>query len=210
MAHFRKPLALAAALNGVIVVGEAAFGIQANSLSLLMDSIHNLSDQLVLVFLYLAFILPRGISRNLLRSANIFNSVGLIGVSGLLLWQAFERFLHPAPVAGAIAVAVGIAASAGNWAVALLLREPGRDNAAVRLAYVHNLGDVYVSLAPVATGLVVTFTGYSFIDPLIATGVALWFMTSTGAEAFSSHEELLWPEKIICGHPDHEDAASVN
>ena len=52
MAHFRKPLALAAALNGVIVVGEAAFGIQANSLSLLMDSIHNLSDQLVLVFLY--------------------------------------------------------------------------------------------------------------------------------------------------------------
>jgi len=210
MAHFRTPLALAAMLNGAIFVGEAAFGIQANSLSLLMDSIHNLADQLVLVFLYLAFILPRGISRNLLRSANIFNSGGLIGVSGLLLWQAIERFLHPAPVAGAIAVAAGIAASAGNWAVARLLREPGRDYVAVRLACIHNLADVYVSLAPVAAGLLVASTGYSFIDPLIATGVALWFVTSTGAEALASRDELLWPEKFICGHPDHEDAAPVN
>ena len=40
-----------------------------------MDSVHNLSDELALVFLYLAFALPLGLSRNLLRSANVFNSI---------------------------------------------------------------------------------------------------------------------------------------
>ena len=50
-----------------------------------MDSIHNFSDELALLFLFLAFVLSRGVSRMLLRSANLFNSVGLVLVSGLLL-----------------------------------------------------------------------------------------------------------------------------
>ena len=95
MAHYRKPLAAAVALNGAIFVVEAVAGFQAHSLSLVMDSIHNLSDQMALVFLYLAFILPQGVSRNLLRSANLFNSAGLVAISGLLLWQAIERALVP-------------------------------------------------------------------------------------------------------------------
>jgi len=209
MAHFRKPLAIAAALNGAIFVGEAGFGLQANSLSLVMDGIHNLSDQLALTFLYLAFVLPLGISRNLIRSANVFNSVGLMLVSGLLLWQAVERFFHPAPVAGSVAVVVGIGAAFANWLVARFLREPGRDNAAIRLAYVHNLGDVYVSLAPVAAGLLVALTGYSVIDPLIAAAVAVWFIASTGREALTSRDELIWPEKIVCGHAEHRGAAAA-
>src|SRR2546428_10806661 len=96
MSHYRKPLAAAAALNAAIVVVETAAGYQADSLSLIMDAIHNFSDELALIFLYLAFVLSRGVSRNLLRSANLFNSVGLVLVSGLLLWQVVERVLHPA------------------------------------------------------------------------------------------------------------------
>ena len=98
MAHYRKPLAAAVAVNTAIFVVEAIAGFQAQSLSLLMDSVHNLSDELALILIYLAFILPQGISRNLLRSANIFNSVGLLAVSALLLWQSIERLLHPKPV----------------------------------------------------------------------------------------------------------------
>src|SRR5919204_5166304 len=98
MAHFRRPLAAAAALNGAIFVVEALAGYQANSLSLLMDAVHNLSDQAALVLLYFALILSAGVSRTLLRSANLFNSVGLVAVSGLLLWRAAERILVPAPV----------------------------------------------------------------------------------------------------------------
>src|SRR5882672_9672897 len=98
MAHYRKPLAAAVALNSAIFAVEAVAGFQAQSLSLIMDSVHNLSDEMALVFLYLAFILSQGVSRNLLRSANVFNSVGLVAVSALLLWQVVERLLHPVVV----------------------------------------------------------------------------------------------------------------
>src|ERR1700730_12389991 len=207
MAHYRKPLAAAAALNTAIFVVEAAAGFQADSLSLLMDSVHNLSDEMALVFLYLAFVLPHGVSRHLLRSANVFNSVGLVLVSAVLLWQAFERMLHPAPVVGSVAIAVGLFAAAANWGVARLLLAPSRRNAAIRHAYIHNIGDVYVSLAPVGAGLLVSLIGYSIFDPLIAAGIAAWIIVSTVREVFASSEELIWPEKIVCGHSDHEETA---
>jgi len=155
----------------------------------------------------LAFVLPHGISRHLLRSANVFNSVGLLLVSGLLLWQAAERILHPAPVVGSVAVVVGLLAAAANWSVARLLLAPSRNNAAIRLAYIHNIGDVYVSLAPVAAGLLVSLTSYPIFDPLIAAGIAVWIIASTVREVFASSEELIWPEKIVCGHSDQEEAA---
>jgi len=138
MAHYRKPVAAAVALNTAIFVVETIAGFQAQSLSLIMDSIHNLSDEMALVALYLAFVLPLGVSRNLLRSANFFNSVGLVVVSGLLLWQAVERVLSPIPVQGLIPIVVGIAAALANWGVALLLWKPSQNNAAIRLAYIHN------------------------------------------------------------------------
>jgi cation diffusion facilitator family transporter len=207
MAHYRKPLATAAALNTAIFVVEAVAGFQADSLSLLMDSVHNLSDEMALVFLYLAFVLPHGVSRHLLRSANVFNSVGLMLVSAVLLWQAVERMLHPAPVVGSVAIAVGLFAAAANWGVARLLLAPSRRNAAIRLAYIHNIGDVYVSLAPVGAGLLVSLIGYSIFDPLIAAGIAAWIIVSTVREVFASGEELIWPEKIVCGHSDHEEEA---
>jgi Co/Zn/Cd efflux system component len=52
MAHYRKPLAAAVGLNTAIIVGEAVAGWHANSLSLLMDSLHNLSDEMALVFVF--------------------------------------------------------------------------------------------------------------------------------------------------------------
>ena len=207
MAHYRRPLAAAAALNTAIFVVEAVAGFKADSLSLIMDSVHNLSDEMALVFLYLAFVLPHGISRHLLRSANGFNSVGLLLVSALLLWLAAERILHPAAVVGSIAIVVGLLAAAANWGVARLLLAPSRNNAAIRLAYIHNIGDVYVSLAPVAAGLLVSLTGYSIFDPLIAAAIAVWIIVTTVREVFASSEELIWPEKIVCGHSDHEEAA---
>ena len=104
---------------------------------------------------------------------------------------------------GVIPIVVGLAAAAGNWGLARLLLKPSRGNAAIRLAYIHNLGDVWVSLAPVMAGVLLIITGYSFFDPLIAGGIAFWIIVSTAREVFESHEELIWPEKIVCGHPDH-------
>lgn len=175
-----------------------------------MDSVHKLSDEMALVVIYLVFILPQGVSRNLLRSANVFNSVGLIAVSALLLWQAVERIIHPVPIVGAVPVAVGLVAAAANWGVARLLREPGRNNAAIRLAYIHNIGDVYVSLAPVLAGVLVSLSGRSFFDLIIAGGIAIRIVASTLREVISSRDELISPEKIICGHPGEGGAPAVS
>jgi Co/Zn/Cd efflux system component len=95
MAHYRKPLAVAAALNAAIFIVEAAAGFEARSLSLVMDGIHNLSDEMALVLLYLAFVLSEGVSRKLLRSANMFSSVGLIAIRGCCSGRRSSNFSTP-------------------------------------------------------------------------------------------------------------------
>jgi cobalt-zinc-cadmium efflux system protein len=192
----------AVALNTAIFGVEAVTGFAAQSLSLVMDAVHNLSDELALVALWLAFIVSRGPSRTLLRGANIFNSAGLIAVSAVLLWQAVERFLNPLPVPGIVPITVGLLAALANWGVARLLRAPSEHNAAIRLAYIHNLGDVWVSLAPVVAGVLLLTTGQSFFDPLIAGAIAAWIIITTAKEILGSHDELIWPHKIVCDHPN--------
>jgi len=170
-----------------------------------MDSVHNFSDEIALVFLFLAFILPTALSRNLQRSANLFNSLGLVAVSGLVVWQAFGRLRHPAPVVGAVPIGVGLMAAAANWGVARLLLRPSTHNPSIRLAYLHNLGDVLVSLAPVLAGALITFTGRFFFDPLMALLIACWLIWSTLSEVCSSHNQLIWPYEMMCGHsPDEQ------
>jgi cation diffusion facilitator family transporter len=204
MAHHQRAIRAAVLLNTGIFGVELIAGWEAASLSLIMDGIHNFSDQLAMVAIWLAFLVSKGPSRTLLRGANILNSVGLIAVSGILLWQAVERFLNPVPVVGFVPMAVGLAAAAANYGVARLLREPSEHNAAIRLAYIHNLGDVWVSLAPALAGILLITTGYSFFDPLIAGGVAIWFIASTGRKVLESHNELIWPERLVCCHTGHD------
>jgi cobalt-zinc-cadmium efflux system protein len=201
MAHYRKRLGAAVGLNTVIIVGEAVAGWQAQSLSLLMDSIHNLSDEMALIFLLLAFLLPTALSRTLLRSANTLNSLGLLVMSAVLVWEAIVRLRHPMPMVGGVSVVIGLAAAAGNGGVAWLLREPGKHNTAIRLAYVHNLGDVGVSFAPVVAGLLVMLSGQGVVDAVTAGVVAVWLIWSTLREMLAAREALLWPEDAVCGHP---------
>jgi Co/Zn/Cd efflux system component len=200
MAHVRKPLITATALNTSIFLAEAIAGYHAHSLSLLMDSVHNLSDELALICLCLAYLLPLRLSRPLQRSANLLNSAGLIAISGLLVWQAMERLMVPTAVLGTFPVVVGMLAAVGNGGVARLLRHVRDQNPAIRFAYLHNLGDVYVSLAPVAAGLLVTVSGQSLFDPLMALLVALWLIATTVQEICSADDALLWPENAVCGH----------
>ena len=98
----------------------------------------------------------------------------------------------------------GLAAAFGNWAVARLLREPARRSAAIRWSYLHNLGDVYVSLAPVVAGLLVMLTRLPVIDAAIALAIAVWFVATTARELIGSRAELIWPDGLSCDHPSRE------
>lgn len=208
MAHYRRPVGAAVILNTMIFVVEAIAGFKAHSLSLIMDAVHNLSDEAALLFLFLAFVLPLPRSRALQRWANLLNSVGLVVVSGLVIWQAAERLLHPVPVLGVVSIVIGLLAAVANWGVARLLVEPSRRNPAIRLAYLHNMGDVLVSLAPVASGTLIALTGRSFFDPLVALLIAAWIIWSTSLAVIQAQEELIWPEQLVCGHDRDERAAA--
>jgi cobalt-zinc-cadmium efflux system protein len=178
-------------LNTMIFGVEAVAGLKAQSLSLIMDSVHNLSDEAALLFLFLAFVLPLTMSRTLQRWANLLNAVGLVAVSSVVVRQALERLLHPAPVLGRVPITIGLLAAAANWGVPRLLVEPSRRNPTIRLAYLHNLGDVLVSLAPVAAGSLIALTGRSFFDPLVALLIASWILWSTSHEVIQSREEMI-------------------
>ncbi len=188
------------ALNTAVFMVEAIAGVRANSASLIMDAVHNFSDELALICLFLAYCMAVRVSKSLQRSANLFNSVGLIAVSGLILWQALNLLLHPRPVIGWMPMTIGLAAAAGNWGVARVLRPWQAQNAAIRLAYLHNLGDVYVSLLPALAGVLISISGLSLFDPLLAAVVALWIIASTVQEFRRSGEALLWPENVTCAH----------
>jgi len=204
MAHRRKPLRLALALNTIVLVVELGAGLGANSLSLIIDSVHNLSDELGLALLFLAYTLPAGVSGTLVRSANFFNSIGLLAISAWLAWQSLERLAAPAPVVALGPVLAGLLGVAGNWGVAGALRRAGRHDVAIRLAYVHNLGDVFMSCAPIAAGVLVLVSGRAVFDPIVALGLAIAIVAGTVRELARGGEELLWPPVVVCGHDQSE------
>lgn len=204
MAHRRPPLMRALQLNTGVLVVEIAAGIGANSFSLIMDGVHNLSDEVALLLLVFAYTFRAGLSGRLLRFANLFNSVGLLAVCAFLVWRVVERLSYPVEVLGVVPIVAGLIGAVGNWGVARVLREPSKEDVAIRLAYVHNLGDTLVSLIPVAAGILILTSGSFLFDSLFALLIAAVVIITTLHAVIGSHKELLWPENVSCGHPASE------
>src|SRR5258706_15143741 len=79
VAHFRKPPAAAVSPNTAVFATEAIASVGAGSLSLLMDAVHNFSDELALLCLLAAYVFTVSLSRGLQRVANLLNSLGRVG-----------------------------------------------------------------------------------------------------------------------------------
>jgi cation diffusion facilitator family transporter len=207
MSHRRPPLMRALQLNTVVLIVEIAAGIGSNSFSLIMDGIHNLSDEVALVLLVLAYSLRTGISGKLLRYANLFNSVGLLVICAFLILRVIERLSHPVEVFGLVPIVAGLIGAVANWGVARVLREPSKEDVAIRLAYVHNLSDTLVSLIPVGAGVLIFVSGSFLFDSLFALLIAAVVVITTLQAVIGSHEELLWPENVACGHASGKPSA---
>jgi cobalt-zinc-cadmium efflux system protein len=200
VAHRRKPLAWALALNTAVLIVEVGGGVGSGSLSLILDGIHNLSDELALALLVLAYTVRTGISGRFLRYANLFNSVGLLAICAFFLWQVFERLTRPVSVIGALTVITVLLGALGNWGVARVLRSFISDDPAIRLAYAHNLSDTLLSLVPVVSGALVMISGQYIFDPIATLVIVVVIVVGTVQSFAGSHRELLWPENVACGH----------
>jgi cobalt-zinc-cadmium efflux system protein len=103
-----------------------------------------------------------------------------------------------------VPIVAGLIGALANWGVARVLRESSKEDAAIRLAYVHNLGDTLVSLIPVAAGILIFVSGNVVFDSLFALLIAAVIIIGTLQVAIGSYKELLWPENVSCGHSGTE------
>lgn len=200
MGHLRRPLLIALMINTAIFSLEVLAGMGSNSVSLAMDGIHNLSDEGALLFLFLAYSLSRKASPGFVRTANLLNTAGLLVVSAFMVWQGVDRLLHPKPILGWVPVVVGLMAAAGNYAVARALRGGAKEDAAIQLAYVHNLGDAWISFGPVLAGILILWTGVRLFDVIIAIALAGLILVPTLRTVMTRGADLVWPATTACAN----------
>lgn len=189
-------MGIAALLTGGFMFIELAGGIVANSLALIADAGHMLTDFAALALAWFAFRLARrpadwkrtyGFDRFQVLVA-FTNGLALFVIAGWIVYEAISRLIAgEAHVAGGIMVVIGVAGLLVNVISFLLLRGADRENLNVRGAALHVLGDLLGSVAALIAGAVIMLTGWTPIDPLLSILVALiilrsgWFVVTESA-----------------------------
>ena len=179
----KKGLRIAIGITAVILLLEFFGGLATNSLALLSDAGHMLSDVSSLVFSLLAMWLAAkpptadkhyGYSRVEILAA-LLNGVTLFVIAGLILYEAYHRFLAPEPVSSLQMMVIAVIGLLANLLSAWALLHQGdvQSNINIRSAYLHVLGDALGSVGAIAAGLLMYFGNWYLADPLISVFVAL-------------------------------------
>lgn len=174
-------------LNLSFVIIEAGVGFWQDSLSLLSDAGHNLSDVLSLVLVLVAFRLAKVHSNNRFTYGykkstvliSLLNAIILLVAVGAIIVESIHKFRTPVEVNGAAiswTAAVGIVI---NGATALLLMRGQKHDLNVRGAFLHMAADTLVSVGVVVSGIVIYYTGWYVIDPIISLVIAAVILVST-------------------------------
>ncbi|KAF0969396.1 MULTISPECIES: cation diffusion facilitator family transporter [Gordonia] len=177
------PMVLAVALIGGFFVVELVTGIVVNSLALIADAGHMLTDVVALIMGLIALLLGRHGRTTDTRSfgwhrAEVFtavaNAVLLIGVAAFVLFEAIERIGNDPQVPGLTLIVVALLGLAVNLVVMLLLRADAQESIAVRGAYLEVLADAVGSVGVLIAGIVALTTGWGYADIVVAVLIALW------------------------------------
>ncbi len=168
-------------INVGFMVVEVTIGLIANSVALLSDAAHMLTDAgaigLALAAVRLAERPPSGsftfgLKRTEILSAQV-NGAALLVLAGVIGFEAVRRLGSPVDVDGAFVIAVGVAGAFANGAAAMALGRANRASLNVEGAFMHNLADLYSSLAAAAAGVVIVTTGFDSADGIAALTVCV-------------------------------------
>ncbi|MFC5469369.1 cation diffusion facilitator family transporter [Cohnella suwonensis] len=184
----KRGLTIALLITGAILILEFAGGLITNSLALLSDSGHMLSDasSLALSLVALWFTTkpasPRktfGFHRFEILAA-LFNGATLFVVAGFILWEAIRRFSAPPEVSSLSMILIACVGLVANLMSAFALMRQGdvKNNINLRSAYLHVLGDALGSVGAVAAGLIMLVTDWYIADPIISVFVSLLILRS--------------------------------
>jgi len=175
-ASFNRAFAIGIGLNIAYVIGEAAFGVMANSLALLSDAGHNLGDVLALGLAWMASLMARkapsarytyGLRGSSILAA-LSNAVILLVVTGGIAWAAILRLLNPEPSAGITVMVVPAVGVAVNGVTAWMFASGRKGDVNVRAAFMHMASDALVAAGVVAAGAVIWFTHWMWLDPAVS------------------------------------------
>jgi cobalt-zinc-cadmium efflux system protein len=180
-----KRMAIAMLITLVFVIVEASAGWFSNSLALLSDAGHNLTDVLALALAWIAIRLSQrpashkhtyGFHRAGILSA-LINSTTLVIISLWIFYEAYQRFMSPPEVKSVVMIAVGMLAVMVNLVTALMVRQGSENDLNIRSAFVHLMGDVISTIGATLAGVVILFTSWDWLDPLLSVfigGLILW------------------------------------
>lgn len=184
---FNKAFAVGIALNVAFVAIEVIFGLIADSLALIADAGHNLSDVMTLLLAWGAAALaarrasPRhtyGLRRGTILASLTSSSLLLVAMGGIA-WEAIERLQSPAPVQGGIVIGVAAVGVLINSATAWLFASGRAHDLNIRAAFLHMAGDAAVSAAVVVGGIGVLLAGWLWLDPMITLLIVIVIVIGT-------------------------------
>lgn len=186
-ANYNRAFAVGIALNIAFIVIGVTYGIIANSLALLADAGHNLSDVLGLLLAWGASYLSQRKSserrtygyRSSSILAALLNAVLLLVAVGGIAVEAVRRFSEPAHVHGATIIWVAVVGIIINTATALLFMAGRKSDLNIRGAFLHMAADAGVSAGVVIAGVAILLTGWQWLDPIVSLLIAAAILIST-------------------------------
>ncbi len=202
----RRAVGIAALLTGGFMLAEVVGGIVSGSLALLADAGHMLTDSGALALAWFAFRLAErpadwkrtyGFDRFSVLAAFV-NGIVLFAVAGWIVIEAVRRLGDPAPILGGAMLWIAIGGLAVNIAAFWVLSRGEKENLNVRAALLHVAGDLLGSVAAIVAAIVIIWTGWTPIDPILSVLVAVIILRSAYAVVKESGHILLEaaPEKI--------------
>lgn len=186
-------------ITGLLFFVELVGGFVSNSLALLSDSGHMLTDTLALTLALLASLLAArpagkqstfGLYRLEILSA-LFNGSVLTIIAFFIFYQAYLRLLDPAPVESTIMLVIATIGLLGNIGGAVILAGASRENLNVRGAFLHVLSDAAASIGVIVGGLLIHFLGWYYADPIIGFLIGLLILRGAFGLVMESANVLL-------------------
>lgn len=186
---FGKAFAFGITLNILYIVVEVIYGLLSGSMALLADAGHNLSDVLGLAVAWAGAALAKrppsaqftyGLGGSSILAA-LLNGLFLLVACGAIAWEAIGRFNSPSEVASTTVIVVASIGIAINFGTAMLFIRGQKEDINIRGAFLHMMADAGVSAGVVIGGIILFYTDYTWVDPLISLFiVALIFWSTWG------------------------------
>ncbi|RJP72794.1 MAG: cation transporter [Ignavibacteriales bacterium] len=173
---YNKIFGIGIALNTVYIVVEIVAGLLINSMALIADAGHNLSDVLGLILAWLGSYLAKtavtktrtyGLRKSTILAA-LFNAIILLIAVGAITIEAIRKLVHPEPIGGTTMMIVAGIGVVINTLTALLFLKGREKDLNIKGAFLHMAADAGVSLGVVVAGLLINLTGFYLIDPAIS------------------------------------------